>query len=215
MLFRSEKEEQNMKLYFSPGACSLSPHIVLREVGADFELEQVDNKAKKTKGGLDFWLVNPKGYVPVLELDDGQRLTEGPAIVQFIADLYPQAGLIPPCGDFGRSRVQEWLNFIAAEIHKSFGPLFKDNTPQEYKNISKQNLAKRYTYLDEHLAQQQYLHGDKFTVADAYLFTVSNWMKRVGLDTNQWPHVKAYVERIAARPNVREAMKAEGLKQAA
>lgn len=204
-----------MKLYFSPGACSLSPHIVLREAGADFELEQVDNKAKKTKSGLDFWLINPKGYVPVLELDDGQRLTEGPAIVQFIADKYPDAGLIPPCGTFGRSRVQEWLNFISSEIHKSFGPLFKPNTPEDYKKISKENLAKRYAYVEEHLAKHQYLHGERFTVADAYLFTVSNWMPRVGLDVNQWPHVKAYLARIAARPNVQEAMKAEGLKQAA
>lgn len=204
-----------MKLYFSPGACSLSPHIVLREAGAKFELEQVDNKAKKTKSGLDFWLINPKGYVPVLELDDGQRLTEGPAIVQFIADKYPDAGLIPPCGAFGRYRVQEWLNFITSEIHKSFGPLFKDNTPEEYKKIAKENLVKRYTYVEEHLAKHQYLHGEKFTVADAYLFTVTNWMNFVGIDISKWPNVRAYMARIAARPNVQDAMKAEGLKQAA
>lgn len=201
-----------MKLYFSPGACSLSPHIVLREAGAKFDLEQVDNKTKKTKSGADFWQINPKGYVPVLELDDGQRLTEGPAIVQYVADKYPDAGLVPPCGSFDRYRVQEWLNFITSEVHKSFGPLFRDTTPAEYKSIAKENIAKRYGYLEKHLAQHQYLHGEKFGVADAYLFTVSNWMKRVGMDIGEWPNVKAYVERIAARPKVQEAMKAEGLK---
>ncbi len=201
-----------MKLYFSPGACSLSPHIVLREAGAKFDLEQVDNKTKKTKSGADFWQINPKGYVPVLELDDGQRLTEGPAIVQYIADQYPNAGLLPPCGSFDRYRVQEWLNFITSEVHKSFGPLFRDTTPAEYKSIAKENIAKRYGYLEKHLAKHQYLHGEKFGVSDAYLFTVSNWMKRVGMDIGEWPNVKAYVERIAARPKVQEAMKAEGLK---
>lgn len=200
-----------MKLYFSPGACSLSPHIILREVGAKFELEQVDNKAKKTKTGADFWQINPKGYVPVLELDNGQRLTENPAILQYIADQYPSSGLIPPCGSFERYRVQEWLNFVTSEIHKSFGPLFRDNTPEEYKTISKENLSKRYSYLEEHLANHQYLHGEKFGVADAYLFVVTNWMGRVGLDIEKWPNVKAYKERIAARPKVQEAMKTEGL----
>lgn len=200
-----------MKLYFSPGACSLSPHIVLREAGAKFDLEQVDNKAKKTKSGADFWQINPKGYVPVLELDNGERLTEGPAIVQYIADQYPQSGLIPPCGSFERSRVQEWLNFITSEIHKSFGPLFRDTTPAEYKTTAKENIAKRYDYLEQHLGRHQYLHGDKFGVADAYLFTVSRWMKNVNIDIGRWPHVKAYEERIAARPKVQEAMKAEGL----
>jgi glutathione S-transferase len=200
-----------MKLYFSPGACSLSPHIVLREAGAKFELEQVDNKAKKTKSGADFWEINPKGYVPVLELDDGRRLTEGPAIVQYIADQYPDAGLAPPCGSFDRFRVAEWLNFITSEIHKTFGPLFRDTTPEEFKAISRENLSKRYGFLEEHFSTHHYLHGEKFSVADAYLFVVSKWLHRVGLDTAKWPHVKAFSERIAARPKVQEAMKAEGL----
>lgn len=201
-----------MKLYFSPGACSLSPHIVLREAGARFELERVDNKAKTTKSGADFWQINPKGYVPVLELDDGRRLTEGPVIVQYIADQYPDSGLAPACGSFDRYRVQEWLNFVTSEIHKTFGPLFKDTTPEEYKTISKGNLSKRYAYLEEHLANHLYLHGEKFSVADIYLFVVSNWLGRVGLDIGKWPSVKAYHARIAARPAVREAMQAEGLK---
>jgi glutathione S-transferase len=203
--------ELKMKLYFSPGACSLSPHIVLRETGAKFDLEQVDNKAKKTKSGADFWQINPKGVVPVLELDDGQRLTEGPVIVQYIADKNPGAGLIPACGTPDRYHVQEWLNFITSEIHKSFGPVFKPNTPEEYKTISKENLAKHFKYVDGHLANHQYLHGEKFTVGDAYLYTVSRWLGRIGIDIGQWPNVKAYADRIAARPKVQEALKAEGL----
>jgi glutathione S-transferase len=201
-----------MKLYFSPGACSLSPHIVLRESGAKFDLEQVDNRTKKTKSGADFWQVNPKGYVPALELDNGEVLTEGPVVVQYIADQNPGAGLLPAAGTLERYRVQEWLNFITSEIHKSFGPLFKDTTPEEYKTVVKENLAKRFAYVDEHLAKRHYLSGEKFTVADAYLYTVSRWLARVGMDIGQWPNVKAYAERIAARPKVQEALKAEGLK---
>lgn len=200
-----------MKLYFSPGACSLSPHIVLREVGAKFELEQVDNKAKKTKSGADFWEINPKGYVPVLELDDGRRFTEGPAIVQYLADQYPNSALAPACGSFDRYRVVEWLNFISSEIHKTFGPLFRDTTPEEFKATSRENLSKRYGFLEEHFSNHQYLHGEKFSVADVYLFVVSKWLNRVGLDIAKWPHVKAFSERVAARPKVQEAMKAEGL----
>ena len=201
-----------MKLYYVPGACSLSPHIVLRELGAQFELEKVDNKTKKTQSGADFWQINPKGYVPVLELDDGRRLTENPVILQYIADQHSAAGLVPPCGTFERYGVIEWLNFITSEIHKTYGQLFKDTTPEEYKTISKENLAKRYTFLDEQLASRQYLHGSKFGIADSYLFVVTNWMGRFGLDMNKWPNVKAYYQRIAARPKVQEAMQAEGLK---
>jgi glutathione S-transferase len=201
-----------MKLYFSPGACSLAPHLVLREVGAQFELERVDNKAKKTASGADFWQINPKGYVPVLELDDGQRLTEAPALLQYIADQHPQAGLVPAHGSFDRYRVVEWLNFITSEVHKNFGALFKANTPEDYKPVAKENLSKRYAYLEEHLANHQYLHGEKFGIADAYLFVVTNWLHRVGMDVSKWPNVKAYWERIAARPKVQEAMQVEGLK---
>jgi glutathione S-transferase len=200
-----------MKLYFSPGACSLSPHIVLRETGSKFELEQVDNRAKKTKSGADFWEVNPKGQVPVLLLDNGEKLTEGPVIVQYIADKNPASGLLPAAGGMERYRVQEWLNFITSELHKSFAPLFRPTTPDAYKTISRENLGGRFAYLDKQLAGRQYLMGDKFTVADAYLFTILNWSKRVEIDLGQWPNVTAYVARVAARPKVQEAMKAEGL----
>jgi glutathione S-transferase len=206
-----------MKLYFSPGTCSLATHLVLREVGATFELEQVDNQAKKTRRGADFWQISPKGYVPVLELDDGRRITENPAILQYIADQYPDSGLVPACGSFDRYRVQEWLNFITSEIHKAFSPLFKDTTPAEYKAAARENLSRRYDYVEEHLATHQYLHGEKFSIADAYLFVVTNWLHRpiVGIDIGKWPNVKAYWQRIAARPKVQEAMHAEGLKKVA
>jgi glutathione S-transferase len=200
-----------MKLYFSPGACSLSPHIVLREAGANFQLEQVDNREKKTKSGQNFWTINPKGQVPVLELDTGERLTEGPIIVQYIADQKPGSGLLPPAGTMQRYRVQEWLNFITSELHKSFGPIFRPTTPDAYKAISKENLAKRFDFLDKELAGRQFLMGDKFTIADAYLFAVLRWTARIEMDLAKWPNLKAYVDRIAGRPKVQEAMKAEGL----
>jgi len=204
-----------MKLYFAPGACSLSPHIVLREAGLAFELEQVDNKEKKTKSGQNFWDVNPKGQVPVLELDEGGRLTEGPVIVQYVADKKPGSGLAPACGTPERYRVQEWLNFTTSELHKSFGPVFRPTTPEEYKKISKENLGKRFDWLDKQLAGRQYLMGEKFTIADAYLFTVLRWSPRIEIDLGRWPNLKAYVDRVAARPKVREALQAEGLIQPA
>jgi glutathione S-transferase len=200
-----------MKLYFAPGACSLSPHIVLREAGLNFELEQVDLRTKKTKSGADFLKVNPKGQVPVLLTDDGKTLTEGPAIVQYIADQKPEAKLAPPCGSFDRSRLQEWLNFITSELHKSFSPLFAPNTPEEYKTIIKENLAKRFAGLDAHLAENQYLMGSRFSVADAYAFVVVGWAKPMKIDLAKWRNLTAYLDRIAARPKVQEAMKAEGL----
>ena len=200
-----------MKLYFAPGACSLSPHIVLREAGLNFELEQVNNQEKKTKSGQDFWAVNPKGQVPVLELDNGEKLTEGPIVVQYLADQKPAAGLLPAAGSMDRYRVQEWLNFITSELHKSFGPIFRPTTPEEFKKISKENLGKRFDYLDKHLASRHYLMGDKFTVADAYLFTVLRWTARIQMDLAKWPNLKTYIDRVAARPKVQEAMKAEGL----
>jgi glutathione S-transferase len=200
-----------MKLYFAPGACSLSPHIVLREAGLNFELEQVDLRTKKTKSGADFLKVNPKGQVPVLVTDDGKMLTEGPAVVQYIADQKPEAKLAPPCGSFDRSRLQEWLNFITSELHKSFSPLFAPNTPEEYKTIIKENLAKRFAGLDAHLAENQYLMGSRFSVADAYAFVVVGWAKPMKIDLAKWRNLTAYLDRIAARPKVQEAMKAEGL----
>ena len=200
-----------MKLYFAPGACSLSPHIVLRESGAQFDLEQVNNQEKKTKSGTDYWTINPKGQVPVLELDNGERLTEGPVIVQYIADKQPASGLVPPAGTSERYRVQEWLNFTTSELHKTFGPMFRPTTPDAYKVISKENLGKRFDWLNQQLAGRQYLMGDKFTVADAYLFTVLRWSSRVDIDLAKWPNLKAYADRVAARPKVQEAMKVEGL----
>jgi glutathione S-transferase len=189
----------------------LSPHIVLREVGLQFELEQVDLKEKKTKSGKDYLGVNPKGQVPALVLDNGELLTEGPVIVQYLADQKPGAGLIPGAGSLERYRIQEWLNFISTELHKTFGPIFRPTTPDAFKALSRENLAKRFDYLNGVLAGRQYLAGDKFTVADAYLFTVLRWSPRVEIDIAKWPNLKAYVDRVAARPKVQEAMKAEGL----
>jgi glutathione S-transferase len=200
-----------VKLYFSPGACSLSPHIVLRESGLPFELEQVNLQTKKLKSGGDFLEVNPKGQVPVLKLDSGDILTEGPAIVQYIADQKPESGLAPKSGTIPRYHLQEWLNFITSELHKSFTPLFKPNTPEEYAKISKENLANRFGFLDKELGKRQYLMGDKFTVPDAYAFTVVGWSKYKDIDLSRWPNLKGYMDRVAARPKVQEAMKAEGL----
>ncbi|HZS81592.1 MAG TPA: glutathione transferase GstA [Stellaceae bacterium] len=198
-------------LYFSPGACSLSPHIALREAGLPFSLEQVDLATKKTKAGADFLKINPKGQVPVLRLEDGEALTEGPAIVQYIADQAPASGLAPANGTIARYHLQEWLNFVTSELHKNFTPLFKPNTPEAYKAIAKETLAARFAHLDKHLAGRQYLLGDKFTVADAYCFTVVGWSKYHAIDLAQWPNLKAFMDRVAARPKVQEAMKAEGL----
>jgi glutathione S-transferase len=200
-----------MKLYFLPGACSLSPHIVLRETGANFELEKVNLKEKKTSGGGDYLAVNPKGQVPVLQLDSGETLTEGPVIVQYLADQNPAAGLAGAAGTMERYRVQEWLNFTTSELHKNFAPLFRPNTPDAYKDIARGNLSARYDWINEKLAGKPYLTGDKFTVADAYLFTVTRWAPAVGIDTAKWPHVTAFMDRVAARPKVQEALKAEGL----
>jgi len=182
-----------MKLYFSPGLCSLSPHIVLREAGYQFDLEQVDIRAKKTKSGIDYWSINGKGQVPVLELDNGERLTEGAAIVQFLADQKladqkPAAGLAPAAGTMARLRVQEWLNFIGTELHKTYSPFFRPTTPDAYKVLCKEYLAKRLEWVDRQLAGKQYLMGEQFTVADAYLFTVLRWSSRIDLDISQWPN---------------------------
>jgi glutathione S-transferase len=199
-----------MKLYFAPGARSLSPHIVLREAGLPFALEQVDVRAKKTEAGGDFLQINPKGQVPTLELDDGEVLTEGPAIVQYIADKSPGSKLAPPAGTKERYRVQ-WLNFIASELHKNFSPLFRATTPEDYKPVARENLAGRFDYLDKHLAPRRYLMGDTFTVADAYLFVMTNWANALQLDLTPFPSLRAFRERVLTRPKVQEAMKAEGL----
>lgn len=201
-----------MRLYFFPGACSMSPHIALREAGLDFKLERVDPKTKTmVAGGGDFNAVNPKGMVPVLELDNGEVLTEGPAIVQYIADRKPESGLAPANGTLERARLQEWLNFITSEIHKGFTPMFKPDTPDAYKAIARANLEKRFGFIDQKLAGKQYLLGDRFSVADGYLFTVVNWARLHKMDLAPWPNLAAYMERVRARPKVQEAMKAEGL----
>ena len=200
-----------MKLYYSPGACSLSPHIVAREAGIPIELKKTSTKDKTIEGGGDYWKVNGKGYVPALELDNGQVLTEGPAIVQYLADQKPDAGLAPKAGSLERYRLQEWLNFITTEIHKGFSPLFKPNTPDDYKKIVKENLAVRFDWLDKQLAGKDYLTGKAFSVADAYLFTVLGWTKPTQIDLARWPNLAAFHARVGARPKVKEALKAEGL----
>jgi glutathione S-transferase len=200
-----------MKLYFAPGACSLSPHIVLRETGADFELEKVDLQEKKTASGRDYTTVNPKGQVPALQLDSGETLTEGPVIVQYLADRDARGGLAGAPGTMERYRIQEWLNFVTSELHKSLGALFRPTTPDAYKDIARANLNKRYDWIDEELAGKPYLTGDKFTVADAYLFTVTRWAPLLGIDTAKRRNLTAFMERVAARPRVQEALKAEGL----
>lgn len=200
-----------MKLYYAPGACSLSPHIVLREAGLDFTLERVDTKTHKTAAGQDFYAINPKGYVPVLELGDGQRLTEGPAIVQYLADQKPAAQLAPANGSFERYRLQEMLNFISTEIHKQFSPLFNPATLDEARKSQIERLGQRFDLVVQYLGGKPYLFGDTFSVADAYLFTVVNWSKFVKLDLSRWPTLLAYLKRVAARPSVQAALKAEGL----
>jgi len=200
-----------MKLYFSPGACSLSPHIVLREAGVPFDLEKVDLKTKRTESGADYNALNPKGQVPLLRLDDGDALTEGPAIVQYIADHSPAAGLAPAAGTKARYRLLEWLNYITSELHKSFGSLFAPNTPDEYKRIVREGLGKKLAYLDKELAGKPFLLGDGFSVADAYLFTVLNWTRVLSIDLSGFANLVAYQTRIAERPKVREALRAEGL----
>jgi len=200
-----------MKLYYSPGACSLSPHIVLRESGLKFEPVQASTKTHKLQDGTDFYTINPKGYVPVLELDNGERLTEGPAIVQYIADQVPDRKLAPANGTFDRARLQEWLNFTTSEIHKTYSPLFNPAVPEEYKAMAKAKLVDRYRWVDEQLEGKSFLLGDSFSVADAYLFTVTNWAKHVGIDLSGFKNLSAFMGRVAARPAVQEAMKAEGL----
>lgn len=200
-----------MKLYYIPGACSLSPHIVARELGMPLELKKVDPRTKTIEGGGDYRKVNARGYVPALELQGGEILTEGPAIVQYLADQRPEAGLAPKAGSFERYRLQEWLNFLATEVHKQFSPLFKPNTPAEYKRIAKENLAGRFDWLESQLADRSYLMGEGFTVADAYAYVLLNWTRLHDIDLARWPKLAAYHRRVGARPKVREALQAEGL----
>jgi glutathione S-transferase len=200
-----------MKLYYAPGACSLASHIVLREAGCPFELEQVDLGSHKTAAGEDYNRINPKGYVPALRLDDGQTLTENVAIMQYVADQKPQSGLAARAGTMERYRLVEWLNFISTEIHKTFGPLWNPKTPDETKQNQRNMLARRIGYVAGELQGKPYLMGNTFSIADAYLFTVLNWAGMLNVDIGRWPAITQYMAHIAGRPHVAEAMKTEGL----
>lgn len=201
-----------MKLYYAPAACSLAPHIALLEIGATFTTEKVDTKSKTTATGADFLAINPKGYVPALELDDGDVLTEGVVMQQYIADLKPDAKLAPARGTKERRKLEELLVFLSTEVHKNFSPLFAPGTPDAYKETAKGNISRRLDYLEQQLGDgRKFLTGDQFTIADAYLFTLSNWTKFVGIDLARWPNISAFAGRVAQRPTVQAAMKAEGL----
>jgi glutathione S-transferase len=199
-----------MKLYFSPGACSLAPHIILRESGLDFTLDKLDFATRKTASGEDFSAVNPKGYVPALRMDDGEVLTEGVVMQQYIADQAPGSPIAVKDGSKQRLRVEEWQVFISTELHKGHSPLFAPDMPDAAKAIFRDKIAKRYDYIEKQLADgRAFLTGDQFTIADAYLFTVSNWSPKLGIDLAKWPKLVAYRERVAARPAVRAALEAE------
>jgi glutathione S-transferase len=200
-----------MKLYYTPGACSLSPHIVLCELGLPHDLEKVDLRTHQTESGVDFSTINAKGYVPALVLDDGQLLTEGPAIVQYLADRKPEAGLLPPAGSLERTRVQEWLTFIGTELHKSFSPLFNPAASADWKAAGLANIERRFGLLEKTLSGREYLMGSTFCVADAYLFTVVNWTRFQNIDLAPWPNLLAYHQRVMARAGVQAALRSEGL----
>lgn len=200
-----------MKLYYSPGACSLSPHIILRETGSTFDLVRTDTRTKTMEGGGDYWKINPNGYVPALQLDDGTVLTEGPAIVQYIADKAGATKLAPANGTLERYKLQSWLNYVSSELHKGFSPLFNPNMPDAAKTIVRERLAQRFAVLDKHLASNDYLAGKDFTVVDAYAFTVLNWTKKLNIDLSPYTSIEAYRARIGERPSVKAAMQAEGL----
>ncbi len=201
-----------MKLFYSPGACSLSPHIALHESGLPFVAVKAPTKTHKLDDGTDYYTINPLGYVPLLELDDGTRLTEGPAIVQYIADSAPEKKLAPPAGTLARYRLMSWLNFVGTELHKGcFSFLFNPATPADFKPVLKERLAGRLSWVNEQLEGKTYLLGDDFSVADGYLFVVTNWAKPMSIDLAPYPHLNAWRARVAARPAVQAALKAEGL----
>jgi glutathione S-transferase len=200
-----------MKLYYSAGACSLSPHIALEEAGLVYEAISAPTKTHQLPDGSDYYKINPLGYVPLLVLDDGSQLCEGPAIVQYIADQVPEKNLAPANGSYARYKLQEWLNFIGTELHKGFSPLFNPATPADYKPMVIARLGERLKFTDGELAGKQYLMGETFTVADGYLFTVTNWAQYVGVDLSSYANLLAFRARVAARPAVIAAMKAEGL----
>lgn len=200
-----------MKLYYMPGACSLASHIVALEAGIPLQLVKVDGKTKRTENGDDFLQINPKGYVPALKLDSGELLTEGTAIVQYLADQKPESKLAPPNGSLPRYQLQEYLGYINSELHKSYSPLFNPATSNDVRQERKDYLRKRYAMLDGVLAKQDWLLGDHFSVADAYLFTITRWAGSVDLDLSEFKGLAAFQQRVAARPKVQAAMQAEGL----
>ncbi|WP_250471612.1 glutathione transferase GstA [Caballeronia sp. GAFFF1] len=200
-----------MKLFYKAGACSLASHIVLEESGLPYEIEAVDLKTKVTASGADFMAINPKGYVPALQLDNGDVLTEGPAIMQYIADQVPAKHLAPLADAMSRYRLQGWLTFIGTELHKNFSPFFNPAATSEWKAAAMANLERRLAYVAKHIDDKQYLLGDEYGIGDAYLFTVLGWAPFIDLDLNKWPALTAYQARVAARPAVQAAMKAEGL----
>jgi glutathione S-transferase len=200
-----------MKLFFAPGACSLAPNIVANEAGIELRLQKVDPHTKTVTSAGDFWAINPKGYVPALELDNGSILTEGPTISQYLADLKPQSELVPPAGTLERYRIQELLGYINSEIHKTYSMLFKPNLPAELRAEREEYLLRRYALLDQKLEGREYLFGDRFTIADAYLFTVTTWAPAVKVDLSKLGNLQQFQERMAARPAVKAAMRAEGL----
>jgi len=201
-----------MKLFYKPGACSLASHIILQEVGATFNKDEVDTQVGRTKSGRDFKQINPKGYVPALELETGEVMTEGASILQYIADQNPNDQLAPAVGTIGRARMQEYLNYTSSELHKAFGPLFSDTASDVQKADARETVAQKIDYVTTLLSDgQEYLVENKFSVADAYMFVVLNWSNFVGIDLKKWPNIAAYVTRIAARPSAQKAMLAEGL----
>lgn len=201
-----------MKLYFTPGACSMAPHIVLREAAIPFEAEKVDLVKKQTANGEDFLSINPKGYVPALKLDNGEVLTEVAVILQYLADQKPQSGLAPELGTIARYRLMEWLNFVSSEVHKQYAPLFNPKVTPEWRENQMEVLGRRLDYLTAQINAKPYLMGDQFTLVDAYLFTVLNWSPMLKVDLERWPKLKDYSARIAERPAVKETMQAEGLR---
>ena len=200
-----------MKLFYMPGACSLAPHIVASEAGLDVELVKVDGKTKATETAENFLETNPHGYVPALVLPDGELLTEASVVVQYLADQKPETGLMPAPGGMARYRVQQWLAFVATELHKAFGVFFKPNTPDATKEINREHLAKRLAYVDGKLDGRSYLMGDAFTAADAYLWTILGWARHVGIDLSPFANIQRYLGTVAARPAVQKALRAEGL----
>lgn len=202
-----------MKLYYAPGACSMAPHIVACEAGLPLDLVKVDIPNKKTADGGDYWKINPKGYVPTLVLDDGQTVTEVGVVCQYLADQKPDSGLVPKFGTMARYRQMEALNFAATEVHKQIGALFNPMMTLEMKQVQLGTIDRRLNALEAMLGGKAYIMGDQFTAADAYLFTVLSWTNPLKIDVSKWPNIKAYMGRVAERPKVREAMKAEGLIQ--